>query len=324
MGFFSDLKNKLTGKKETGSYLSGFSKTNDAIGRKLRFKTTSDVKPEEFIENLMETLIEADVGFKTADKICDSFYQKCKGKLFLKQDEVFVLLCRTMREIYNKSPYEDLTVNENGPTVYLIVGVNGSGKTTSIAKLANKFMNEGKSVLLVAGDTFRAGATEQLQRWADKLGCPIVKGKENQDPASVMVDGMRKAKELGVDIVLCDTAGRLQNKVNLMAELQKMNRVMAREIEGAPHNTLLVLDSNTGQNGLSQAVLFNEVTNLNGIILTKTDGTSKGGIVLAIKDIVDVPVRYLTMGEGIDAIDDFYLELYLYSIIGDDDGQELL
>lgn len=316
MGFFSNLKNTLTGKEKTNEYISGFSKTNDAIGRKLRFKS-KNLNPETFTEDLMVTLIEADMGYKTAEKVCNLFTQKTKEKFF--RNEEFIIDCvgESFKEIYNSNGESEIVFNDNGPTVFLIVGVNGSGKTTSIAKLAYKYKSEGKKVLLIAADTFRAGAIEQLERWSKTIDCDIVLGKEGQDPSSVIVDGLLKAKEINADIVLCDTAGRLQNKVNLMNELEKMNRVIAKHIEGAPHNTWLVLDANTGQNGLSQAELFKEITNLNGIILTKTDGTSKGGIVIAIKDITGVPVRFFTNGENIEAIQEFDFDLFLYSIIGD-------
>jgi len=198
-----------------------------------------------------------------------------------------------------------------------MVGVNGSGKTSTCAKLANRYKAEGKTVAVVAGDTFRAGATQQLQAWAQRLDIPCITGRDNEDPSSVLVKGCRYAKEHQIDILICDTAGRLQNKINLMAELEKMHRVVAKEIEGAPHNTWLVLDANTGQNGLSQAELFNEITDLNGIILTKMDGTSKGGIIIAIKNITGLPVRFITVGEGVEDIQDFDFDMYLDSIIGE-------
>ena len=198
-----------------------------------------------------------------------------------------------------------------------MVGVNGSGKTSTCAKLANMYLQDGKKVALVAADTFRAGATEQLKNWADRLDIPCVCGKDNEDPSSVLVNGCRYAKENDIDILICDTAGRLQNKLNLMAELEKMHRVFGKEIEGAPHNTWLVLDANTGQNGLSQAELFNEITDLNGVILTKMDGTSKGGIIIAIKNITGIPVRYITVGESLEDIQDFDFDMYLDSIIGE-------
>ncbi|MBQ1477543.1 MAG: signal recognition particle-docking protein FtsY [Erysipelotrichaceae bacterium] len=317
MGFFSNLKAKITGKSDQSQYLSGFAKTNNALGKKLRFITNEDVKnKEDFVETLMVTLIESDMGFKTADKICDIFFKETQDYLYLTQDDVIDILSETMHDIYTEGePVKDIVYNENGPTVILMVGVNGSGKTSTCAKLAKRYKDQGKKVAFAAADTFRAGAREQLEEWARRLDIDIVTGKDNQDPSSVLVDACRFAKEHDIDILLCDTAGRLQNKINLMAELAKMHRVLEREIPGAPHNTWLVLDANTGQNGMSQAALFNEVTDLDGIILTKMDGTSKGGIVIAIKDVIGVPVRFITFGEGVDDLKDFDLDLYLYSII---------
>ena len=313
MGFFS--KNKTVDK---GKYLNGFAKTKNSLGKKLRFVTENNSKnKEDFMEQLMITLIEADVGYKTSQLICDKFFNTCQNYNHLNSNDIMNFLGQTFKEIYKNENDSEIIENENGPTVILMVGINGSGKTTTCSKLANKYLNEGKKVAFVAADTFRAGAIEQLKKWAEQLNIPCIAGKEGQDPSSVLVDGCRYGKENNIDILLCDTAGRLQNKVNLMAELEKMSRVVSKEIEGAPHNTWLVLDANTGQNGLSQAELFNEITKLNGIILTKMDGTSKGGIILAIKNLTNVPVRYVTVGEGIDDIQDFDLDLYIDSIVGD-------
>jgi len=318
MSFFAALKEKITGKKETSKYLSGFSKTNNALGKKLRFITNGDVKnKEDFVEKLMVTLIEADLGYKTAEHICDKFFKETQDYLYLRQDDVIDIMLETFKEIYNPEEDKPLVYNQNGTTVIMLVGVNGSGKTSSAAKLAKKYKDEGKSVCLAAADTFRAGAVEQLEIWANRLGVDIVTGKENQDPSSVLVDACRFAKENNIDILICDTAGRLQTKISLMNELSKMRKVISREIEGAPHNVWLVLDSNTGQNGISQATLFNECTDLTGVILTKMDGTAKGGIVIAIKDLLKIPVRFLTLGETLDDIKDFDFDLYLYSIIED-------
>ena len=318
MPFFSSLKEKINNKKEKSKYLSGFSKTNNALGKKLRFITENNIKnKEDFVEQLMITLIESDVGFKTAEKICDIFYKKSQDFLYLTKEDVLDLLLETFDEIYKDKEEKEIVINENGITVILMVGVNGSGKTSTCAKLANMYIKEGKTVCLAAGDTFRAGAKEQLELLANKIGAHFVSGKENEDPSSVLVNACRYSKENNVDILICDTAGRLQTKINLMAELAKMNRVLNKEIEGAPHNVWLVIDSNTGQNGISQASLFNEVTDLSGIILTKTDGTSKGGIIIAIKDILGIPVRYITLGEQIEDIKEFDFDLYLYSIIED-------
>ena len=316
MSFFTNLKNKITGKEDEAKYLSGFAKTNNALGKKLRFLTKNSGKnQEDFVENLMITLIESDLGYKTSNKICDTFFKKTQNYLYLREADLMDILLETFKEIYNPNSDSSIVYNENGPTVIMLVGVNGSGKTSTAAKLANMYKSQGKKVCLAAGDTFRAGAVEQLEVLADKIGVDIVSGKENQDPSSVLVDACRFAKNNDIDILICDTAGRLQNKVSLMNELAKMRKVVSREIEGAPHNVWLVLDSNTGQNGISQATLFNEITDLTGVILTKMDGTAKGGIVIAIKDLLNIPVRYLTLGENIDDIKPFDFDLYLYSII---------
>ena len=315
MGFFQNLKNKITG-KDKEQYLSGFSNTSKAIGQRLKVVTAGGVNRDTFLEDLMITLLEADLGYQTANKVCDRFQEEMKRYVALSQRDIFIILRDVLAEVYG-SDEKEIKFNENGPTVILMVGVNGSGKTSSTAKLAKMFKDQGKKVCLVAADTFRAGAVEQLDKWAKKLEVDIVKGVENRDPSSVLVDGCRYAKEHDIDILICDTAGRLQNKINLMAELAKMHKVIAREIEGAPHNTWLVLDSTTGQNGLSQAKLFDDVTDLTGIILTKMDGTSKGGIVVAIKDAINVPVFFITLGETMDDLKPFDLDLYLHSIVED-------
>lgn len=309
MGLFSRDKNK---------YLHGFAKTNDSLGKKLKFITENKKQnKEDFMEQLMVTLIEADIGYRTSEEICDRFFATCQNYYYLFAKDIMNFLGQTFKDIYNEKPDTEIVFNDKGPTVILMVGVNGSGKTSTCAKLANMYLAEGKSVALAAGDTFRAGATKQLEMWAERLNITCISGKENADPSSVLVNACRYAKENNIDILICDTAGRLQNKMNLMAELEKMNRVVGKEIEGAPHNCWLVLDANTGQNGLSQAELFNEITDLNGIILTKMDGTSKGGIIMAIKNITGLPVRYITVGEGLDDIQDFDFDLYLESIIGE-------
>ena len=318
MGLFDLLKSKANKNNDQSKYLSGFSKTNNALGKKLKFITENKTKnKEDFVEQLMITLIEADIGYKTSEKICDKFFNECKNYNDLSANDLMDILTKIFNDLYLDNNVNPIVFNDNGPTVILMVGVNGSGKTSTCAKLANKFLSENKTVALVAADTFRAGAVEQLKAWADKLNVACITGKENQDPSSVLVDGCKYAKENSIDILICDTAGRLQNKINLMNELEKMSKVVSKFIDGAPHNTWLVLDSNTGQNGLSQAELFNEITNLNGIILTKVDGTSKGGIIIAIKDITGIPVRYITFGEGLDQISEFDLNTYLYSIIGE-------
>ena len=316
MGFFDNLKEKFS-KKDKDKYLSSFSNANKSLGGKLKVITSDgNINKDTFMEDLMVTLLESDLGYKTATKVCDAFQKEMNNYFVLSQKDVFQILIKALKDLYGEDT-KKINYNPNGPTVILMVGVNGSGKTSTTAKLAKMYKDMGKKVCLVAADTFRAGAVDQLDKWAKQLEVDIVKGVENRDPSSVLVDGCRYAKEHNIDILICDTAGRLQNKVNLMSELAKMNKVVNREIEGAPHNSWLVLDSTTGQNGLSQASLFNEVTKLTGIILTKMDGTSKGGIIIAIKDLINVPVQFLTLGETIDDIQDFNLDLYLYSIIED-------
>jgi fused signal recognition particle receptor len=208
----------------------------------------------------------------------------------------------------------NLNLNKNGLSVILFVGVNGVGKTTSIAKIANQYKKEGKKVLLAAGDTFRAGAIAQLDVWAKRVGVDIVQKEDGADPSSVMFDACKKAKEEGYDLLLCDTAGRLQNKVNLMNELAKMKRVIVKELNEEPCETLLVIDATTGQNGISQAKSFKEITDITGIVLTKLDGTAKGGIVLAIKEDVNIPVKFIGLGEKPEDLEYFDIEKYIYGL----------
>ena len=315
MSFFDTLKEKFKKKKDGDRYLSGFNKTSDTMGKKLnKMAFGFDGINDDFLEELMIVLLESDVGIQTAEKICDTLKETAAQYRYVTFKDVMAFLMEIMQNIYLESADPEIVYNPDGPTVILMVGVNGSGKTTSCAKLTKMYQDMGKKVGVVAADTFRAGAIEQLARWADKLDVPCIKGKENSDPSSVLVDGCRYAKEHDLDILLCDTAGRLQNKANLMKELAKMRKVVSREIEGAPHNVWLVLDSTTGQNGLSQAKIFQEVTDVSGIILTKMDGTAKGGIVLAIKDVLHIPVYFLGLGEKEEDLKPFDLDLYLYSI----------
>lgn len=318
MGFFSNLKDKITGHKDSNNYLTGFSKSRKAIKSKLKIILDNNQNYDgNFFEQVMVTLIEADIGYKTSEKIVSLFKEQINKIKSISKDEVINYLIETIYNNYRKDDEKDIVYSSNGPTVILLIGVNGSGKTSTAAKLANMYKSQNKKVCLAAGDTFRAGAVDQLKKFAIDLNVDFIEGKENEDPSSVFVNACRYAKDNNVDILICDTAGRLQNKANLMKELEKINRVIGKEIEGGPHNTWLVIDSNTGQNGISQATIFNEVTNISGIILTKTDGTSKGGIVIAIKDILNIPVRFITFGEKINDINDFDLNLYLYSLIGD-------
>ena len=261
----------------------------------------------------------ADIGVNTVMNFIDRLKKRVKHENitdteYLKEvivDELFIIYVND-EVIVNKINY-----SETGPTIILMVGVNGVGKTTTIAKLAHKEKEKGKKVLLVAGDTFRAGATAQLKEWSERLGVDFVGKEEGADPSAVVFDGVTKARDENYDVVFVDTAGRLQNKVNLMKELEKMNRVISNIIENAPHETLLVLDATTGQNGISQAKNFKEITNITGIVLTKLDGTAKGGIVLAIKEEVNIPVKYIGLGETKDDLEIFDIEKYIYGLFKD-------
>lgn len=323
MSFLSRLKEKFTRKEDKAVYLSGFKKAKQTFGDQLtelqyEFKGVDD----DFLEQLTIILLESDVGIETADLICDKLKKKCDEYPSITFHWAMNFLIEIMKEIYEEVPDQEIRYNDNGTTVILLEGVNGSGKTTTAAKLANMYMHMGKSVAFVAADTFRAGAIDQMAKWGERLGVPCIKGRENGDPSAAIVDGCRFAKENNIDVLLCDTAGRLQNKVNLMNELAKMNRVASREIEGAPHNIWLVLDATTGQNGLSQAEVFAQSTTLSGIILTKMDGTAKGGIVLAIKHKLHLPVLFIGLGEQPQDLRPFDLDGYLYSISeGLDHGQ---
>lgn len=315
MSFLSKLKDKFFKKDDKAVYLSGFAKSSQTFGDQLNeMKYQFHGVDDEFLEQLTIILLESDVGIDTADLICERLKEKCDDFPSLTFHWAMNFLMEIMKEIYEEIPDEPIVYNENGPTVILLEGVNGSGKTTTCAKLANAYKRQGKSVAFTAADTFRAGAIEQLAKWGERLNVPCIKGRENGDPSAAIVDGCRYAKENNIDILLCDTAGRLQNKANLMNELSKMNRVSAREIEGAPHNTWLVLDATTGQNGLAQAEVFAQSTKLTGIVLTKMDGTAKGGIVLAIKHVLHVPVYFIGLGEQPDDLRPFDLDSYLYSI----------
>lgn len=326
MGLFDKLKN-IINKKENievkdenvQKYDEGLEKSRNEFVSKLSMLGIKYTKiNDEYFDELENILIMADIGINTVMDFMDRLRKRVKSEnitdtKYLNEvivDELFIIY------VNNESITDKINMTEDGPTVILMVGVNGVGKTTTIAKLAHKYKNEGKKVMLIAGDTFRAGAVEQLKIWADRTNS-LFYGKENTDPAGVIYDGLVKAKEDGADIVLIDTAGRLHNKVNLMKELEKINKVIGRIIPGAPHETLLVIDATTGQNGIMQAKAFKEITDITGIVLTKLDGTAKGGIVLAIKEEVNIPVKFVGLGEKMTDLIPFDIENYIYGLFKD-------
>lgn len=301
-------------------YEKGLTKSRENFVSKLVGLTNKYKKiTDEYFDELEEILINADIGVETVMNFIDRLkervkHEKIEDTEYLKEiivDELFIIY------VNDEVITSKINFANEGPTIILFVGVNGVGKTTTIAKIADKLKNEGKKVLLVAGDTFRAGATKQLEEWANKVGTSFTGRSEGADPASVVYDGLEKAKEESIDVVLIDTAGRLQNKTNLMKELEKINKVIGKIIPGAPHETLLVIDATTGQNGISQAIAFKEITNITGIVLTKLDGTAKGGIVLAIKEKVGIPVKYIGLGEKKEDLQPFDIEKYIYGLFKD-------
>ena len=335
MGIFNKLKNMFQGSKESAAdqkpgedtvqeevrvYEKGLTKSREGFVSKLanltnKYRTIND----DYFDELEEILIMADIGVNTVMEFIDRLKDRAaKEKIsdpeLLKEiivDELFIIY------VGDEVLSSKIEYRENGPTVILFVGVNGVGKTTTIGKIAWRMKQEGKKVLLVAGDTFRAGAILQLQEWSEKAGVDFYGTEQGSDPASVVYDGCTKAVEETYDVVLVDTAGRLQNKVNLMKELEKINKVIQGIVEGGPAETLLVIDATTGQNGISQAKSFKEITDITGIVLTKLDGTAKGGIVLAIKEQVGLPVKFICLGEGKEDLQVFDIEKYIYGLFKD-------
>ncbi len=336
MGFFDKIKQKFK-KEETSDveekkvqekqeiYDKGLSKSRKQVTSLLSDLTHRYSKiNEDYFNELEEILIMADIGVNTVMKFVDKLKERVNHDKITNPEELKEMIVDELFIIYVDGEVltTKLETREEAPTVYLFVGVNGVGKTTTIAKLANRYVKAGKKVLLVAGDTFRAGAYQQLEEWSGRVGAYFY-GKENAtDPSSVIYEGCELALKEGYDYIFVDTAGRLQNKTNLMKELEKMNRVINKLIPNSPTETLLVLDATTGQNGIKQAVAFKEITNITGIVLTKMDGTAKGGIVLAIKEEVGLPVKFIGFGERVDDLQEFDIEQYIYGLFKDFMGEK--
>ena len=319
MGLISFLKNKFSKKKDgnVDSYSEGMSKSRQNFSNRLNDLSKKYHKVnQEYFEELEEILIESDVGVNLSLKIIDEVLQESKEKKIYDAEQINEILIDHMFNGYMEKgeSITDIKFSNDGPTVLLVVGVNGVGKTTTIAKLAYRYKNAGKSVLLVAADTFRAGASEQLKIWGERLGVEVVTGPYNSDPSSVAYDGVSKAKKENIDLVIIDVSGRLHNKQYLMDELSKLKRVVSKVIPSAPHETFLIIDATTGQNGVVQAKSFKEVTDLTGVVITKMDGTSKGGIILAIRDELGIPVRFIGLGEKMEDLKEFDLENYIYGL----------
>ena len=319
MGIFNKIKNIFTKSNDVEVYDKGLEKTRREFVSKLgnlskKYKFVN----EDYFEELEDILIMADIGINTVLKFVDLLKKRVKQENIKDTDYLKEVIVDELFIMYVNDSIVDSKIHEsnNGPTVILFIGVNGVGKTTTIGKIAYKYKQNGKKVMLIAGDTFRAGACEQLEEWANRIGVTMVTNNSN-DPSSVIFDGLDKAILENYDIVLIDTAGRLQNKVNLMQELAKINKVIKSKIEDAPHETLLVIDATTGQNGISQAKSFKEITDITGLVLTKLDGTAKGGIVLAIKEEVNIPVKFVGLGEKETDLEIFDIEKYIYGLFKD-------
>lgn len=303
MGFFEKIK-------------QGLKKTRENISNKIDLVINSFTKiDEEFFEELEEILISSDISFQTSQKICENLRSEVKRYGYKNPKDIKIAL----RDMIEKMMSEDNEVSLlTKPSVILVLGVNGVGKTTSIGKLAYDFEKSGKKVLLAAADTFRAAAVEQLEIWANRANCAIVKQPEGSDPAAVVFDAISSAKAKNIDVIICDTAGRLHNKKNLMSELEKINRIIDRELPNSSKEILLVLDASTGQNGINQALEFKKILNLTGIILTKLDGTAKGGVAVSIKRELNLPIKYIGIGEGEEDLRPFNAREFANAILGKD------
>lgn len=310
MSLFQKIKDHFN-KKNQNAYFEGFKKTDEKFGEGLRkLLNLNKGLDDAFYKDLMQVLIESDVGLETSQNLLNRLKKEVKQKSITTSVDAIDQLGSDILEVLN----DYRIVLEDKLNIILMVGVNGSGKTTSSAKLAQFYKLQGKKVMLVAADTFRAAAVKQLQTWAQRINVPCFAGKENQDPASVVVDACRKAVDDNIDVLIIDTAGRLQNKVNLMQELQKIHRVIEKTVGYSAQHSFLVLDASTGQNALSQASSFLESSNINAIICTKMDGTAKGGVIIALALTLKIPVSFVGLGEGINDLKEFDKEAYLASI----------
>lgn len=317
MSFFKKLKESIATKTEsvTSKFKEGLEKTRKGFVEKVTDLITRHKKiDEEFYEELEEILIGADVGVNTVMKLIDELREEVRKRRIEDAADLQPVLSEKLIDLLRGDEQNDIRLNPGGLTVILFVGVNGVGKTTTIGKLAHRYKQQGKKVLMAAGDTFRAGAIEQLEVWGERVGVDVIKHQAGSDPAAVMFDAVQAAKQRDVDILLCDTAGRLQNKTNLMEELNKIFRVIQREVPDAPHEVLMVLDATTGQNALSQAKLFGEKSGVTGLVLTKLDGTAKGGIVIAIRQELNLPVKFVGLGEKMDDLQQFDSEQFVHAL----------
>ena len=319
MSIFNKIKTVFSKDKSAEKYEEGLAKTRKEFSTELaslskKYKNIDD----DYFEELEDILIMSDIGVNTVVKFVDKLKKRVKEESIKDTDTLKEIIIDELLIMYvdNGVLKSKINYSDEGPTVILFIGVNGVGKTTSIGKIANKLKKEGKKVLLVAADTFRAGAIEQLKEWGQRLGIEVV-STNSKDPSAAVYDGLDRGIKGEYDVILIDTAGRLQNKVNLMNELEKMNNVIKKVIPSAPSETLLVIDASSGQNGIMQAKAFSEVTDITGIVLTKLDGTAKGGIILAIKEETNIPVKFVGLGEGEEDLQTFDIEKYIYGLFKD-------
>lgn len=319
MGIFQKLFGSKEQKLKAQKYRLGMEKTRRSMSSLKEVLTTSKKIDEALYDKLEEIFIMADIGIDTVVHFIEAIRKEVNHQSIQNPLELENIIVDKMFDLYLKGEIIDTNIrfNPSGLTLILFVGVNGTGKTTSIGKMAYKLKQEGKSVMLAAGDTFRAGAINQLKVWGERVGCEVIAKDEGADPSSVIFDAIREAKKQNIDVLLCDTAGRLQNKVNLMKELDKINRTIKRELPNTIYESYLVIDATTGQNGLNQAKVFKEATDISGIVLTKLDGTAKGGIVLAIRNELNIPISFVGLGEKITDLDYFDIENYIYGLFAD-------